>query len=461
MSDYLDLGVVRIQQWLTRTPWLRGRRGASTMLSTATGKDAVDRVLGKDLAGMAEHNAEVGNVDGVVSLRLHATDPDSVERVENALVAHLREALPAASLQVNHWTGRSYVDARQNGSPEFHHEWPAAVAEWPPGRPCQWCQTWPATAVVNEGTREDNKDLAMCVDCLERRDPKNAGYNTSPKHLPGPERELSSRAEEQSLPSDLPDEFQELASMDGRHETHVATVHADGNAIGTFIGQVRKKNPDAERDLATAIHEATWGALLDAVALVQEPGDTTKLPIIPHLVGGDDVLVSVPARRGWAFTSAFQECFTERLRESEKIPRLPVEFPTASVGLVFHHRTTPFFMFTELGEKLLKRAKSEHRGTKPALAWQDTTRDGSDPVPRRSVLHTTLGSYWSSLRELAGLAQSTRQRLATASRAHDENSETMHEHINRLGLMPTVAPFLDGGAINLNNALEMVRWWKP
>lgn len=458
MNDYLDVGVVRIQQWLTRTPWLRGRRGASTMLTTATGTGAVEKVLDAHAPGLAEPNPEVGDVDGVVSLRLHDPEPRSVERTEQAIVTHLRAALPAASFKVSRWSGESYVDAIRDGSPEFEHEWPAAVAEWPPGRPCQWCETWPAHAVVNEGTKEDNKDLAMCTDCIERRDPNNAGYNTSLKHLPGPERELIRRAQERGLPKTLPDEFQELATMDGIRETHVAAVQADGNAIGDVISKIRTTRANAERALPSAINDATWEALLDAVDGIWEPHDAQRLPIIPHLVGGDDVLVSVPARRGWAFSRAFQEYFSERI--SEAISGMPKGVPpiSVSVGLVFHHRTTPFFTFTELSETLLKRAKSEHQGKIPALAWQEITRDGASPTARTSMPLATLDKYWSSLRDLAELQQSTRQRLATLLH-NDGTSETLDEHLGRLGLTSTAAPFRDGGAIGLRDALDMVRWW--
>lgn len=458
MNDYLDVGVVRIQQWLTRTPWLRGRRGASTMLTTATGAGAVEKVLDAHAPGLAEPNPEVGDVDGVVSLRLHDPEPRSVEQTEQAVVKHLRAALPAASFKVSRWSGESYVDAMRDGSPLFEHEWPAAVAEWPPGRPCQWCETWPAHAVVNERTREGNKDLAMCADCIERQEPNNAGYNTSPQHLPGPERELIRRALERGLPPKLPDEFQELATMDGIRETHIAAVQADGNAIGDVISKIRTTRTNAERALPAAINEATWEALLDAVGCIWKPDDARRLPIIPHLVGGDDVLVSVPARRGWAFSRAFQECFNDRI--SEAIADMPKGVPpiSVSVGLVFHHRTTPFFVFTELSETLLKRAKSEHQGKIPALAWQEITRDGANPTARPSMPLTTLDKFWSSLRNLADLQQSTRQRLATL--LHNEgNSETLDEHLGRLGLTATAAPFRAGGGIDLRNALDMVRWW--
>lgn len=449
MNDYLDAGVVRIQQWLSRTPQLRGRRGASTLVTTATSREHLRSSLA-EISGLAELHEEAGDVDGVVSLRLHRCDQASVRKVERAVVEHLRRSLPAASLKTTHRRGPSYVEAR-NESSIFENEWPAAVSEWPPARPCQWCQVSPATTTDYDETSKQH--LALCEDCMQRRG--HAGYNTSNKHRPGPERELVRRAEREKAAMTLPDEFQSLSCMDGQQQTHIATVQADGNAIGAFIAKVRCKDPGAERTLPNAIHEATWGALLDAV--VEITGSEKQLPVIPHLVGGDDVLLSVPAHRGWKFATNFQRRFTERLAAEVAEP-LREAVPTASIGLVFHHRTVPFFVFTELSEALLGRAKHEHRGAKPAVAWQEITQDGADPVARPSILRADLEQYWPALQELAELPQSTRQRLATV--LHDDEP-ARDKHIARMELEDTVDRFPADGPISLNDALKMVRWWQP
>lgn len=454
MTDnyYLDVGVVRIQQWLSRTPQLRGRRGASTLLRKATKNDEVQTKLA-EIAELAMPQKETGEVDGVVSLQLHRSDEQSVQRVERAIVNHLREQLPAASLKTTLRKGPSYVEARTQPSPLSETEWLAALAEWPPGRPCQSCQVWPAT--TTEYDRVENKDLAICEDCRQRRE--NAGYNTSSKHKPGPEKDLVKHAAERHLVPDLPDEFQSLAIMDDPRETHVATIQADGNSIGSFIATARCKARDEVREIPAAIQEATWAALLDAIEDITTPAERDRcLPVIPHLVGGDDVLLSVPARRGWTFARTFQQRFTERLDESGKVPEpLRDDIPTASIGLVFHHHTAPFFAFTELSEKLLDQAKREHRGMRPALAWQEVTQDGMEPVQRTSILHEDLVDCWPALQELWELQQSTRQRLAMLL----NDPASFNEHVARMDLTSTVDRF-EKGPIDLQSALKMVRWWQ-
>ncbi|MBA8825288.1 hypothetical protein FHX42_002639 [Saccharopolyspora lacisalsi] len=457
MADYLDIGVVRIQSWLTRTPVLRGRRGASAMISRATEREEIEKALAL-VEGLAEINEVAGQVDGVVSLQLLTGSKDGIRQVEEAVASHLRQHLPAASLQATYWRGETYLDAR-TGDPVAERDWPAPVAEWPPGRPCQWCRTWPATEVVGVG--DDGQETALCADCLLRNDPRNSGRNTSRRRIPRAERELRKRLGDETAP--LPDEFQVLARQGPNDDnTHLATLHADGNAIGKFIRQVRgkqRKSPGTSLNVAQLLDEATWQALVSAVQSVHQGRE--KLPVIPHLVGGDDVLVSVPVHDGWRFAEELQHSFDQHLQRFSS--ELATTLPSLSVGLVIHHETTPFSTVVELAESLLGKAKQEHRGDRAALAWQDITNEGPTPTGRPSVPHSALRQQWEALRELAGLTPSTRSRLAQLQRAVRKGeggaTEARDEHVGRRGLHSAVGPFVSGNAMDLLDALGMVRWW--
>ena len=61
---YLDVSAVRIQDWLTRTPDLKFRRGASVLLTEATARD----VWEKQMPPGMRWNDEAGELDGVVAL---------------------------------------------------------------------------------------------------------------------------------------------------------------------------------------------------------------------------------------------------------------------------------------------------------------------------------------------------------------------------------------------------------
>ncbi|SNR87851.1 hypothetical protein SAMN06265360_1273 [Haloechinothrix alba] len=455
-TTYLDIAVVHIQAWLGRTPLLRGRRGASTMLSEATSRQCIERQLSdSSLAQTVEWNEEAGDIDGVVSLKLR-TGEDATEDVERVVVRHLRHALPAATFRASVWRGSDYAEARTSEEPVRQREWPEPVAEWSPGRRCDWCERWPASYERRTRRREgeDSKDSALCSDCSRREE--KAGYSTSHANSPGPEKALLDRIPDQrvQLPTSVPDTFECLAQL-GRSgdDTHVATIAADGNGIGAFMTSVRTTSGSAVTDLPRRIHEATWMALVDALTEITAD-DHEHVPVIPHLVGGDDVLVSVPAHRGWAFADRVRQAFSERLRRQCDDMDGDVDIPTMSLGLVVHHRTVPIFVVVELAETLLSRAKNDWAAETTALAWHDITNEGPEPNDRPSFGCDTLRSFWPALNELAEIPTSGLRRLASLT-----GSAELDGHLDRLGLRETVDTFRGNSDLPLQHALEMVRWW--
>ncbi|MBK0869634.1 hypothetical protein INP57_22730 [Saccharopolyspora sp. HNM0986] len=439
MTDYLDIGVVQIQSWLTRTPKLRGRRGGSTLISQATAPDEVRKVL-DGLDGAAEINESAGRIDGVVSLILHGNR----EPVEQRVVQHLRDWMPAASLSVKGFRGDTYTRARAQ-DPVHDEEWPAPAADWPAARPCGWCSTLPATS----GRRDH--DAALCVECAARDEA--AGRAERKERVPFAEAELLARLGHPGAA--VPDEFPKLAGLDGS-ETHLALVYADGNAIGRFITERQKlKRRKDKTDYPAAIDDSTWHALTSAVRMIRRDGDTS-LPIVPHLVGGDDVLVSVPAHRAWQFAEALLGEFHDRLGVNTGATGIQ-GLPTLSAGIVFHHYAVPLFQVNELAKSLLRRAKVRTSGKAASLAWHDTTRDGREPIDRDAITLQTFQTYRTALSDLAALKQSARQRLADLTRTHGGNSAEVAAHAARVGSTEVLEPF--GEQLTLADALGMTWWW--
>lgn len=436
-KDFLDIGVVRIQSWLTRTPKLQGRRGASTLISRAGDPNEITGILG-DLPARINH--EAGRIDGVVALEL--LDTSRATQVERTVVGHLRRQLPGVSLAVKHYRGETYDEARADG-PKHEREWPAPVFDWPAGRPCQWCGMWPATP--NDQDSEQNR---LCRECVQRRE--IAGAATNPRKPPYAEVELLQRL---GARLEIPDQLDHLAQLDIGNE--VALVYADGNGIGAFIRHVFDAGKPDDFELAKTIDDATWHALVTAVTAIHDAD--AQLPVIPHLVGGDDVLVSVPARRAWVFTDTLLAEFTGRIGDATR--NLGVRsLPTLSAGVVFHHWKVPLFLVNERAKELLRRAKVHTSGRAAALAWQDVTHDGREPVRRPALRHDVLRTCWDALTGLAAQPASAKYRLSELARAHGENSDELTAHAHRLGIDDVLVPFREG-PISLTDALGMVRWW--
>lgn len=158
----------------------------------------------------------------------------------------------------------------------------------------------------------------------------------------------------------IPRDLDTLAGADGK----IAFLYADGNNMGDLLQRMR--TTDDYRQLSQALSEATRESLFKA--LRQTLGDERLvnpdafLPFEIIAIGGDDVVVIVPARYGWNLALSFLEAFETH----EQIQSLKQEHGqlTMSAGLVFADVKYPIQFTMNLAEGLLKRAKRLARETK-------------------------------------------------------------------------------------------------
>jgi hypothetical protein len=240
MPRYVDVSVQHIQSYLVRAQHLKGRRGASTMITRATCEDAVTQCLA---VLPAEPHHEAGAVDGVISVRLD--DAEFTTAVTDRLVDHLRSALPAAFIVSTHRDGANYADAVAGDTDERRLARHLPVcAEWPAAKRCDWCNIWPASSEINEGAGGDARAREVCRDCV-RRD-EAAGRGTQEGWKPLADMRLRRHLADTGPFHELPTDFEQLASLGPipRERNHVATVLADGNAIGKLISGLRQSVRD-------------------------------------------------------------------------------------------------------------------------------------------------------------------------------------------------------------------------
>jgi hypothetical protein len=471
MSRYVDVGVKQVQTWLVRAPHLRGRRGASTMLARATAEEEVKAQLA-DLPTVAPHN-EAGHVDGVISVRVESDSNGDLNelcrRVERRLLDHLRSAAPAAFLVATWRDGASYADAYDERGQVT--EYPPATHEWPAAKRCDWCHLWPAIHLIHDQLDKDSKseNKEVCTDCNKRHDPEAAGRTTAKRFAPFAEQRLLAKLNKPDNDDRiLPDDFDELRRLGPYPEdaTHLATIFADGNAIGGLIAQLRQAARRQRRprgggvtlaDAPKLIDDATWNAAAVAVAALAGSG-SRFWPVIPHLVGGDDLLVSVPAHCAWQFVRTYLAGFVA----GTQAMTVGGAAPSASAGVVIHHYQEPISVVVDLAEELLRQAKNEHAGTKAALGWQSITHDGSAHLQgRRSITAEDLESRWEQLSRFAAVAPSQRQVIARMLREDvDLGDQLRRIRSENSTLADLAAPFLgEQAAIPLPAALDLARWW--
>ncbi|MEM2676078.1 MAG: type III-B CRISPR-associated protein Cas10/Cmr2 [Candidatus Bathyarchaeia archaeon] len=216
---------------------------------------------------------------------------------------------------------------------------------------CQACGKRPASQ------RDEVRGELLCCVCSEKR---NKGRGERRKFVSDfacwMERQGIGLANaEKRIPKDL----DTLAGAEGK----IAFLYADGNNMGDLLQ--RMKTSDDYRQLSQALSNATRESLFKA--LCQTFGDEqltnpeAYLPFEIIAIGGDDVVVIVPARYGWKLALNFLEAF-ETHEQIQSLKQAHSQL-TMSAGLVIADVKYPIRFVMNLAESLLKKAKKLARET--------------------------------------------------------------------------------------------------
>jgi hypothetical protein len=433
---YVDVAAVRIQDWLGRTPDLKFRRGGSVLLSESTTREAWDG----NLPAGARWNDEAGEVDGVISLIIdppqdgqppHDGQDGTAEasrEVARNVVRRMRAAMPHCQIQAVAGQGDSYAvaypamaRARQDGA--LLVDSPPAPPELFLAKPCDQCRSAAAT-VGNVRVVQGEEPVDLCGECDARLEAagRTAGR---PSQAPRPERRLREALEEAGMPvADFSATFADMATAGERDRddasTQVALIYADGNKVGAFLSRAAGTpgGPD-KAEIAPLLDRAVLGALAQAV--IDRFRGWPEPPVLVHLAGGDDLLVSVPAADAWLFSKTLLVAFTSILAEKAAgwPESLRQQVPALAAGLVFHHVKTPFSDVVRLAGEQLRVAKAKTRGG-AAVAFLDMTADGNQPPDGRApVTLADLDRHADRFQQVADMPGSRRQALLDLYRNGD------------------------------------------
>lgn len=433
---YLDIRASKIQAWLARTDMLRLRRGASILLETATEPGHVMDGLGSP--SNVQENREAAAVSGVIHLIVSGQDENdaaaSAARFAQRLVTSLREQVPALTWNATWTAAGSYRDAvemaRAVGPTGTVTALPA-LADVPLFRVCDTCGAAPAVTRVH---LPGEQHARVCSDCAARA---NASGDST--RLPDTHRRLLERFGQGD--KGLPNNMEALARMG--NDTQTALIFADGNRIGEYMA--RRASEDQARLGGQELTEATWEALSVSVEEISHQSED-HWPIVPHLVGGDDLLVSVPAGRAWGFVRALLQHFQEAISGAG-------DGPSMSAGLVFAHASLPFALQLERAESLLSGAKQRGMG-KAAIAWADLTAGHpADPSDTSTaIMLEDLNDMTPTLDEFASWPRSMRSALLNSpdgASAHAGRTSEKHRK---------VVESLERD-LGLEEATVLSRWW--
>ncbi|MGV1006359.1 MAG: Cas10/Cmr2 second palm domain-containing protein [Candidatus Nanopelagicales bacterium] len=472
-STYLDVGVQRIGEYLTRVPRLAELRNASALISAATA------VNGGLLAGLpVSLNTETGQADGVVHLTVDASaDPLAVAQ---ALLAKLRDLLPGAQLAASWTAAEDYPQAfARMHSPGFTEQliWLPSTNEFPLARPC-------GARPADAGDRADRgcgsrpgmatgHVAELCPDCRNRAKGRSRSADRA---------ERAGRAE--VLLRALGDRPDEIASLCPKSETppksnHVATIALDGNGVGGVFARLLQSGTAEQRQgISAALSAATEAAFQEAAYQTVRAG---RVNLIPVVLGGDDLIAIVAGVDAWVCARTFVDAFVAQVN-SKLRPELAGGL-SVSGGITFHGVKHPITSAIQTSEALMRRAKGVHNGSVAAFCWIDLTGDALDEAPdlatglaRRPVATAAaLSEHAAALRTLASFGHSTLGNLSGIIKQLDElpladsdRRRYVLAQAARVKAEAAVKPFAyptdpypeQAGHLPLPTALDLARWWR-
>ena len=222
--------------------------------------------------------------------------------------------------------------------------------ELPVLAPCAWGGQGLASAIARQGKDREGASLEVCrrQDAARRAE---QGEVIEPANFLLREANIGSPAST----------FEELVA-----ERYLAVIHADGNGVGGFLKSDKKSDSDLKRR-ASYHHEnrvLMRRALLTALSKCKEPEDSKSppgvAPILPLMLGGDDLLVVCRATVAMRFVvdlcMALHTLQTDEGRASGAAPL------TLGVGVTIAPFTLPFHQLHEVAESLAGSAKRRVRG---------------------------------------------------------------------------------------------------
>ncbi len=341
----------RVQTWLFAVPRLRAMVGANALLGetlrVVLPELARETGCGWRLAPSSEtyraadendplkdHDDPAADAkDGILARdggHFEALFASGAEAFADAAGCLLRSRLPGLRFRV-------LIDLEPLTRSQVH-----LSTELPVLAPCEWTGRGLASDIVEQG----DELPAVSLDVKQRHE---AARRTEDGTAVDVASLLSDKTKLKAL-----NRAQELKDLVGNG--YLALIHADGNGVGSGAGKT-----DSER---AAYFHKNRVLLRRAVqkAIDAHCPDTGKAPLIPLMLGGDDLLLVSRAAIALPFTVTLCEELDALQKDSTGFTL------TLGVGVVFAKHTIPIHRLHEVAEQLASSAKRRFRGPKDGEA---------------------------------------------------------------------------------------------
>jgi len=158
----------------------------------------------------------------------------------------------------------------------------------------------------------------------------------------------------------FPYEADEIAKLEPRN--YVAYIIADGNSIGTIFSacdsfeKVKKLSIALEDAIQDSLAEPTKILIEKQKEFIAKTSKPDLVPVLPLILGGDDVFALIPAQWALDFTQRFAHEFEEKM--TRRLGEIGIQSsPNISAAVIICKGKFPYSIAHELGKELLKKAK--------------------------------------------------------------------------------------------------------
>lgn len=166
---------------------------------------------------------------------------------------------------------------------------------------------------------------------------------------------------------DWPEDADEVARFDLRQRNYVAYLVADGNGMGKLFGCLDQQQIETfSEGLTPALHRSLAKPAADFRKTM--PGQTDMVPVLPLILGGDDLFALIPAPYSLDFARKFCLAWEQQMQalmEHEsvtlKIGESGIAPPTVAAAVVICKSTYPYTLAHRRAKTLLKEAKRQSK----------------------------------------------------------------------------------------------------
>lgn len=222
------------------------------------------------------------------------------------------------------------------------------------------------TGLAKSSIQEEGKQRYRCTSCLNKISESKQGSNEKflDKTYSIIAKKEGRSLEEYTWPGKgETDPTEDVAVYDPNG--YVAYLVADGNGMGEIFGSCPDKNTLIK--LSNKLDWAICKALAEPARKIMEhnsiAGRPNLIPVLPLILGGDELFALIPAPWALDFTLRFCQIFEimmdEFYKESEPYNHVPS--PTISATVIICKNKHPYTQAYEKAKTTMKKAKQLHR----------------------------------------------------------------------------------------------------